>query len=114
MADSRDQEGRKPGAQPVCTQQVQNIVPGQALQHAQQHALGVKMTDGAACSDRHLVEIVRIDIVVPDDVSHDGADRFLVLCRDHGLPRLTLYVNRCDRVYGAAVRAEYAEFDTPS
>lgn len=82
------------GPQPVRSQQVQHVVPGQPLQHAQQHAFRVEVPDLAARTDDDFVQLVRVDVVIPDDMSHDVADAVPVACRDHGALHGGMYVNR--------------------
>jgi hypothetical protein len=61
------------------------------------------MPDLAASADDDLVELVRIGVVIPDDVPHDVADAVPFFCRDHGVLPVSVYANRREVVYRNAL-----------
>ena len=69
MPDPRDEARLEPGSQLIDPQQVQYIVPGQSLQHAQKDAFRIEVPDLAAVADHYLVQLVRIDGVIPCGVN---------------------------------------------
>ena len=87
-------------AQDIDTQQVEQIIPGEPLQHALENALLIEMTDPFALSDDDLVQLVGIDIIVPEDVFHNATDAFPLTRADHRILRDEVYATPCRLVYG--------------
>ena len=72
-SDLRDRLRGQALAKHIGPQEVQQVVPGQPFQHALKDTHSVEMAHLFAQAKNDLVELVRIDVVIPDDMFHEAA-----------------------------------------
>jgi hypothetical protein len=78
VAQLRDRFRGQTTAQALDPQHVKQVIPREPVRHAQEHAWTIEVPDRPAEASDDLVQLVGIDVVVPEDVLHDEANSLSV------------------------------------